>query len=452
MREYKIQVRPFEAIAVLEYHANLEPNQHGTAQITAQIKNGKEQEYLAIAGAKQTIWVEINVESDEGECKVLFYGVLCQMTIKKEAEYSIMCLELATGTILLEKEEHIRSFQSVGLTYRNVLDTCNNEYEDAAVIMTIGKGESLPHFILQYREDDWTFLKRICALAGGMIFPSSDIKGIKYFFGVPKKNETAELNTDTYSVMSGEIISYVIRDREIYGIGSKAKFNGGIFIIWKIESFMNGNELYHQYYISSNPMKMVKRQDKVQTKMTGASLYGEVSEVEGEVVKVTIKDDENKENTGTRWFPFSTIYSSPDGACWYCMPEIGDKVRLYIPSPDEKEAYICSAVHEEEGGGVRIDPDQKIWRNKYGKEIRLTPDKILITNNSGDSIELSDRAGIHIKSNGTVNIQATNRIQLNSEDAGVELIASNRITVRQGDSEMRMQNGVQFTGSKVNLM
>lgn len=449
MREQQIRINPFEALAVLDYKAVLEPNKHGKAVVTAQISGEKEKTYLSMAG--KTTWVEILAESETGETRVLFCGVLCRMTMKKEEKNFVMKLELATGTVLLEKENHTRSFQRGNLTYKNVIDTCNDTYEEAATIMTAGKGESLPHFILQYKETDWEFLKRMCAMAGGVLIPSYSVKGIKYFFGMPQKTEKAVFQTDNYSIVNDEMTSYEIESREIYTVGEKAEFKGQTYYIWRVVSHMQGNELYHVYSISKELKKLVRQEDKFQKRMTGASLFGEVKDVKGEQVKIFIADDENQDNAGFKWFPFSTVYSSSDGAGWYCMPESGDKVRLYLPSSDEAEAYVCSAVHENGGEGIRTDPEQKIWRNPYGKEIRLSPDSILLTNNKGNSVELSDSSGIHIKSSGSVYVKAEGRIQISSENAGIEIAASNRIRIQQGESELLLQDGVQFTGAKVNI-
>lgn len=451
MREEQIRIKPFDALAVLSYEAVHEPNQHGMAVITAQISSDKEQEYLSMAGQTQATWVEIMVRNETGEEQVLFCGVLCCMKIKKQADNSVMELKLATGTILLEDKYHTRSFQAETLTYRDVVDTCNESYEDAATIMTTGKGETLPHFILQYRENDWEFLKRMCTLAGGMLMPSCTVKGVKYFFGMPDKRGEADFQTDHYTIINDKIMSYAIESRELYTVGEKAGFMGQSYLIWKVTSKMQGSELYHTYYISTNTKPMIQEHDKYRERMTGASLFGRVTAVDGESVKITISEDENKENAGERWFPYSTVYSSSDGAGWYCMPEIGDKIRLYIPAPDESDAYVCSAVHEQGGNGIRTNPEHKIWRNQYEKEIRLTPDKILITNNKGTSIELSDDSGIHIKSSGSVNIKAGGRMQISSESSGIELTASNRIRIQQGESEMLLQDGIQFTGAKVNI-
>lgn len=341
MREQRIRIKPFEVLSVIDYKAVQEPNEHGKATVRALISPEREQTYLSMA--RQTAWVEIIAVSETGEEKALFCGVLCCMTFKRESDSSVMELEVMSGTILLDRTDHIRSFQSESLTYRHVIDSCNGDYEGAAAIMTVGKGETIPHFILQYRETDWMFLKRMCALAGGMLVPSDTITGIKYFFGMPKKNETAEFITDNYAIVNDEVLSYAIESREIHTIGEKAKFKDRDYFIWKMTSQMVGSQLYHTYYISGNVKNMIKPGACYQEKMTGASLYGTIMEAEGELVKVALLDDENSKNSGDRWFSFSTVYSSADGAGWYCMPEIGDKVRLYIPASDEADAYVCSA-------------------------------------------------------------------------------------------------------------
>ena len=74
------------------------------------------------------------------------------------------------------------------------------------------------------------------------------------------------------------------------------------------------------------------------------------------------------------------------------MPEIGDKIRLYFPAEQEKQAYAVSAYHEG-NASLRTDPACKFWRNKEGKEIQLSPGKILLTNNNGTYIEWSDAEG-----------------------------------------------------------
>ena len=114
----------------------------------------------------------------------------------------------------------------------------------------------------------------------------------------------------------------------------------------------------------------------------------------GTRICISLEADENQAECGRTWFDFSTPYSSYDGAGFYCMPEIGDTVRLYFPTCDEKKACGFSAVNREE----RQNPEIKYLMNKEGKQLILAPDYIRLTNNAGMSLELNDHAGIRIES------------------------------------------------------
>ena len=72
-----------------------------------------------------------------------------------------------------------------------------------------------------------------------------------------------------------------------------------------------------------------------------------ITDVKKDTVKVVLMEDETGGWAGQKWFAYSTIYSSPDGTGWYCMPEKGDSVRLYFPNENEAEAYVNSSVNEQ---------------------------------------------------------------------------------------------------------
>ena len=176
---------------------------------------------------------------------------------------------------------------------------------------------------------------------------------------------------------------------------------------------------------------------------------GRVNAIEKEQVQVCLDNDENYQS-GNCWFAFSTVYSSPDGTGWYCMPEKGDAVRLYFPTEKEENAFVSSAFHEN-GAELRTKPEIKRWRNKEGKEICLTPEKILITNNCGMSVELSEQRGIKVKSNASVNIEASEDIYISSSGASLEFTAANKIVFRQGNSTMELSDGIKLAGSTVKI-
>ena len=460
MGERRLAIKPFEIISILDYMGTQEVNEHGYVKVRGVIRAEKKDEY--IKRASEETWVQVLTYNDKDEESILFYGVVTELNIQSRGEGCVMELELFSGTKLMDYKKHLRSFQREGYTYKELTEICNEDYSQSGVILTEGKGASLSGFMLQYEETDWEFLRRSASHLNTVLVPSCKVKGVKYFFGLPEKKVNIDFSKEDYTVRRNSVdfdrrltgngslkeVSYFVESRDYCELGSQVSFCGQSLYVFKIETIWKGSELYHRYDLRTrNGMKVSRTYHE---EMIGLSLMGTVEKVKDERVRLSIQEDENQQS-GKRWFSFSTVYSSPDGAGWYCMPEPGDRVRLYLPTSDEADAYAASGYHENEGDGIRTEPDNKIWRNKEGKEIRMTPEQILITNNSGLSVELSDQKGIRIISDSTVSIHASDGININSSNSSVELAASNSIVLKQGETVMRMADGISFEGGKINL-
>lgn len=372
---------------------------------------------------------------------------------------------LKSGTVLMDYQEKMRSFQSESLTYRELLDICNEDYDSAVKIMTVAKEKTIDQFIMQYRETDWSFVKRLASMNHTVVVADCSAKGERYYFGLPERNDTITgdfVEYHTYcdiqkywkkkgsglSVTPFDTMSYIWESREIYRLGDCGNINGRRLFVWKIIREMKGNILYHTYYMQSKSNFQVAVQRNYG--FSGVSLSGIVKDVSEEKVQIEIVDDENKDRAGMRWFPYATVYSSEDGTGWYCMPEIGDKIRLYFPTEREREAYVASAYHEEDTA-LRKNPQRKFWRNREGKEIQLAPEKILLTNNNGTYIELSDTDGIDIVSAGSVTLSAEGTLRISSSSASIEMSAPNRIKLKQGDTEMSLGGDLNMSGAQIKL-
>ena len=178
------------------------------------------------------------------------------------------------------------------------------------------------------------------------------------------------------------------------------------------------------------------------------------------MVQISIPEDENKASCGVRWFPYSTVYSTPDGTGWYSMPEIGDSVRVYMPTENEAEAYVISSTHlevKEEtknpdiGDNRRTNPDYKSIMNKQGKEVLFTPNTLLITNNKGMSIEIIDEEGIKIISDKDIIITSEEDITIASATKSINLIAPESINATQKDNTINLENNAYIKADKVKV-
>ena len=183
--------------------------------------------------------------------------------------------------------------------------------------------------------------------------------------------------------------------------------------------------------------------------VTGCAFDAVVTGVQRDRVQVKIAGDEWKAQDGKKWFLYSTVYSSPDGTGWYCMPEEGDSVRLYVPDREEN-SFVMSAVHRQTDA-ARQNPEYKSFKTKYGKEILFTPDSILMTNNQGMMVEMNDSEGIMITSDKDIVIAAKEDLTIASGSASLLIAADNVLQVRQGGTSMTLNKDISFTGGEFRI-
>ena len=130
------------------------------------------------------------------------------------------------------------------------------------------------------------------------------------------------------------------------------------------------------------------------------------------------------------------------------MPEVGDEVRLVFPDNNENNAYVASSVHVGASGG-RSNPAYKSWKNRQNKEILFTPDSIVMTNNNGLLLELSDQNGIKMSSNNNITVHANGNIDIKSQNAGVHMYAENDILMKQGAAKIQIDDSININGGKI---
>ena len=461
MRAVKLEVNPFSFVSFLKVECTKELNQHSVIRITGIIEEENDCIYMNMA--TQETWVTVYAVSENEEINNFFVGILTGLWIKKEGQAYVLTIEVKTGSFLLDIKAHTRSFQDSGFQYSQVINACL-EAEGGSCYISDDNNKATERFLLQYQESDWQFIKRLASYAGTVLIPTDNAAEKKICFGYKASSMVNQLEADSYRVEQNyeeyekkkaagfsdlkltDLVSYVVGSREIYGLGEAVQFEGAQFVIGKINSWLEGQELYHEYHLLTK--EKARLLPIYNNNITGISLDARVTAVEKTVVKVQIEEDENKEKCGSRWFDYATVYSTPDGAGWYCMPEVGDMVRLAIPDCVEGDAYVASSIHLGTAGG-RSNPDEKSWKNPQNKEILFTPDAIILRNNNGISLELSDQDGVKVNSNKDIIVQADGNIQIKSQNAEVNMAAETAILMQQGAAKVEINNDINISGGKI---
>lgn len=467
MRDNQIKVEPFEFIALRKLNIERKVNEHTKATMTVCIKSDKQAEYTKILSGET--WVKIigigeQKENGEAECNVLFHGVVTNFMLGHDRDETILWLEMASGTVLMDLCSHFRVFQnkdaSCGEIYRQII----NAYPDGKVICQEGNSEKTGGVLIQYQETDWEFQKRVAGRTGLYLVPDVQDRGARYTVGLPSGTKR-EMSLDDISIkmdignclqksrngmaslQTADMQELILTDREIYQMGDYIAYHGKDYFIHQIRTVYEKGECSHTYYFKTK--EALRTLPLQHDKVTGCSFSATVVGVEKDKVQIEIEHDEWKALDGRKWFVYSTVYSSADGSGWYCMPEKGDSVRLYVPAKEE-DSFVLSAVHKPVDDS-RKDPDVKSLKTKYGKEIRFTPDSILMTNNQGMMVEMNDNEGITISSNKDIVIEADDNLTISSTNSSLLFAADESLQVKQGSTSMTLDEDIHFTGGEFRI-
>ena len=467
MREYQIKIDPFEYIAIQDLKIIRRVNAHAEASVAVQIRDEWEERCIGILSGET--WVKITgISGQDGDSSaihtVLFYGIVTDFSFSHDSYGTTMNLTLASGTILMDLDPHFRVFQNKTALCTTIHEKIAGTYPEGRVLVTEGDDDRTSGVLIQYHETDWEFLKRVAARTGRYLVPDAPRKGVRYTIGLPDgikrdvpidniriKLDMREYMEKTQNGMiwlrAADMMELIITDREIYQIGDRISYQEKDYFICQIVTVYQRGECIHTYHLRRK--EAVRPFPMTHETVTGCSFDAVVTKIRKDRVQVEIAGDEWKSQDGKKWFSYSTVYSSPDGTGWYCMPEIGDSVRLFVPEKEE-DSFVMSAVHKETDA-ARQNPEYKSFKTKYGKEILFTPDSILMTNNQGMMVEMNDHEGIMITSDKNIVVEAKENLTIASGNASLLIAAEDVLRVKQGGTSMTLSGDISFTGGEYRI-
>jgi len=499
MKADRIEITPLAYTKITYCEIKKAVNAHGEAVVKGYIEPEKEQEYLSRA-CRQT---EISIEAidEDGTRKVIYCGILKDLVIQHKNSVCEMELSAAPFTYLLDLNPVKRSFQIPSMTYQEVFGCVLGGYAGGNVLMNTGASAAIGEPIVQYQETDWEFALRLASHFHTVIIPSYVTSGPKLYLGLSGQGRGIQIAPVCYrakkavseylykeqnqvnGIAEDDSLWYIVEDQELYEIGEEVVFQGKTYYIAQSDAKLDGHQLWNTYQLrTQNGFKVPKLYNE---RVIGASLDGKITAVNADVVRASLGTDA-KSGEG-KWFSFSTVYSSPDGSGWYCMPEPGDEIRLYFPTEKEKHAYVISAVHlpvaepdagetgkSSNGGGSskavggnqiqtagtgkaggnkspvakRSDPDYKTIRTTSGKMVELSPQGIVLDSGDGMRVELSDKKGISIVSHLGVTIETPELVNISSLEGKVEIMGAEGVDLKQGTGKIEVaSDNVVFYGA-----
>ncbi|MDP1512474.1 phage baseplate assembly protein V [Paenibacillus sp. CMAA1739] len=459
-----VQVAPYQFQRVLSIHLIKQLNEHVSFCIRGIVSEDKLDRYVEKADEDEHI--EIFLKSEGKEIR-FFQGIVTNIAVKAVNGVRELTIEASSETLMMDIRSKRRSFQKTAESYNNLFSYVTSSYTNAEVIDEASRGAAIGELLVQYNETDWAFIKRIASRLHAALIPITMQQGLKYVIGVPHSSAPQPLNEHNYSIKKdlkehklmsrnglpeyGESnsLSYEVTSNKILELGSSVIFHKRTLYIARAETVTEGNLIVNRYILRD--AHGLKCPTVYAYDLSGASLFGKVIDISKEKVKIKLEIDQGSTASGAMWFPYSTVYSSPDGSGWYVMPEVGDQIRLYFPDEREQHAFAASSVDLASSDPVkRSDPAVKSISTKYGKQVVFKPGAVEIINSGQMLMRLTDEGGIEINSNKKITLSAQEDIQITG---GTKIIMEGKegVSFIQSGAKLDIMDDVRLTGGKVNI-
>lgn len=472
----RYEVEPFALERITELRLVKKANEHTWLHFQGVLKEGEEESLI------EDDWEEKPVTLKE-DGNTLFCGVATDIGIVCESGVYYLEAEAVSWTIKLDKEEKKRSFQENGLSYYTIAEQLAKEAGGS--VECHAKEKQVKNLLLEYRETDWEFLKRLASHSNSVLVPDPKKTTPSFAFGVPEgaeyKEETGEevdfavrkkvsryrklSQCGSVSYEEGDAVEYTLQtDHAALEVGDMVKRKGKALYVKEADICLKGSVFTCRYGLTTKAGMSVK--EAVHPYASGLTLNGTVLKSVGDTVIVHLAIDDSQDEGKAYAFPYATGYSTESHTGWYVMPEEGDTVQIVFPTEDENDAYAVQSVRQEDTEKTE-DPQVKYLRTALGKEVKFDKDEILITanddvtyiriNQNGGVDVITDKA-VNVISGGSVTVTSGDRITMTSKNdfsihAGKNLIidAADSISMTCRENNMKFETpatGIEMSAAK----
>lgn len=448
-----LYIPSFDILEILEFHVVQKINEHAVMKFSAIIDDSISEDTLV---GYTTVGYQLEAycsdDRNNPKQKKLFQGIVTEVRVQNTDGLRYLYVVAYSNTFQMDVLKNSYSYQDKAETYKALLGKVVKRTNEAQAKFSSEFDKAIGGFLVQYCETDWQFLRRLASHFNLGLVPDmlSDKPQVwaGYAFGNKKKDmRVREYTTrknirafqkDSQNSIQGvqekSYVTYQVKSYDMLTVMDEVTFLGGTFYIKEAEYKMEGSTIVGTYTITTK--EHFKRKKLVNREISGISLNGKVKEIIRDKVKIQL-DIDPKENA-KYLFPYSTMSASPDGSGWYCMPKIGDEVRVYFPDTDDHNAFAISSVSgyvpDNAGGGGASgasaqdrmgDPNVRYLRTPHGMEITLKPDGIIINAADGQGVITLDQEG-------NITISAAKNLKVTAEE-NVNIIAQKNVSINASE-------------------
>ncbi len=348
-----LRLEGLQVQTILSVHIEHKHGEHGRMELSADLGEQNKDIPIYEAESGQTVVLYGN---KAGKQEPIFSGIVTRLEVESAGSSYHVRLIAYTAGYLMDIARKSRSFQDVSMTMGSLITQIVQEYGGEAKLFF--DDSAIGEIAVQYEETDWQFLKRMLSMRHIPLAGSEVQKTVCLYCGTAQIPETMDIVSVEESSKDMDKLSYWqemgedVRDEDfIYykimldnciPLYAQVDYRGRSLTVAGTEYRTIGSSLYE--FVTLQNRQGVLQPPIYPMELVGTALEGNILNVRGEKVQIHLNIDDGYAANDCYWFPFSTPSASSDGSGWYCMPQKGDKVRIYFPSKKTGDVIAISAV------------------------------------------------------------------------------------------------------------
>lgn len=353
---HDLELTGLQIKTILSVHISHEPGEHGFMELTADMGEKNMDTPVQETGNGKKV---VLYDKRDGKKTAIFSGVITKLASRSMGKSCHVKLTAKSWSYQMDIKKKSRSFQNTSMTYGALVSQIVGEYPGAESQILFAD-KPLGEIAVQYQETDWQFLKRMLSALHVPLVCSEVRENLCVYAGVAQipgdmdviSVESAWKDMDVLAywkeigeaVADTDSIGYRLKLDNRIPLYSEIRFRSRQLTAEKIEYLTIGSTVYE--FVTLKRKSGILQKPIYPMQLVGTAFEGTVKEVQGENMKIHLQIDDAYPGEDCYWFPFSTPSASPDGSGWYCMPEIGDHVRVYFPSKKTGDVIAVSAVND----------------------------------------------------------------------------------------------------------
>lgn len=440
------------------------PNRHGLMEFTGVINIEVGFTELERQILNTTVSAVELDESGAAKAPALFSGVVRQVDIFLDGGVYHIRVSAFSASYLLDMQAKSRSFQDIGMTYKDVVLQVLADTPHAHAIFSVGADTPIGTPLIQYKETDWEFIRRLASHFNSPIIPETTECLPRLWFGMRQGEAFREFDDEKYRVkvdgkyyaLGGESMGWRRRDFLYYEVESDSACEIGdnsdfldkrLKICEKAGEFRHG-EFFFIYKLARESFTSEKLY--YNESIRGMSLFGTVLATDREVLKIHLDIDE-RQDEGTA---YSYHWKPTTGNLMYLMPQVGTRVSLYMCDSDERSAVAINCVRT--NGSVNpetADYNKRYLTTEHQKRLYMFPTSMGLVGTSGTDtglmIQMDDSSGILFQSHQKTTITAADSITMSAPQ--VTMNCPQQLTLKQSGVSLVINNQFDVVGAKGRL-